>query len=192
MSPILRRAFCLALLLLVPCTPAMAGTFSETVTGTLVPGGPVLPQTGIISTPNCTGAYVAFAVLYAVQPLIVAETGSYHFDEPGAESAVYILHDAFDPANVADNCTAASNTNPISLDVALTSGVQYYVVVIEDTFAQDGMDYTLTVSGPGAITLGIPSAIEVPTLSDWSLGLLALVLASLAVFAMRRRVPAPE
>ena len=64
--------------------------------------------------------------------------------------------------------------------------------MIEDTFAQDGMDYTLTVSGPGAITLGIPSAIEVPTLSDWSLGLLALVLASLAVFAMRRRVPAPE
>lgn len=181
---------CLALLFLLLSLPAAAQPYSQTVSGSLVPGGQTLPQTPLITTPNCTGGYVAFAVLYDAYPLTVGVDGLYHVDEPGAESAVYVLMDSFDPANAASTCIAASNTNPISLDVNLSAGVRYFVVVIEDTFAQDGMDYTLTVSGPGQIALGEPSVLAIPTLSTASLALLGLLLASLAIFLLRRRARA--
>lgn len=180
------RSFALALLLLA--SPALAGT--DTASGTLVPGGPTINPVAIISTPTCTGAVVVFAALYGLQPLSVSAAGTYHVDEPGTESAVYILQGSFDPADVAGTCIAASNTNPLTFDVALSSGVQYYAVVIEDTFTQDGMDYTLTISGPGEVTLGFASLIEVPTLSTWGLGLLGLLLASFAFVALRRRLRA--
>lgn len=175
----------LVLALSLLALPALAG--SDTVTGTLVPGGPTLSQVGIISTPNCTGAYTAFAVLYGLAPLQVGTSGTYQVDEPGSTSAVYILQGSFDPDAVAATCIAASNTNPISLGVVLTAGVQYFAVVIDDTFEQGGLDYTLTVSGPGTVSLGFASLVEIPTLSAWGLVALVLLLTSVAFLALRRR-----
>lgn len=182
------RVHCLAFILLLLASPALAG--SDTASGTLVPGGATINPVPLITTPNCTGGTTVFAALAAVQPLAVGASGTYHVDEPGTESAVYILQGSFDPANVVGTCYAASNTNPISFDVTLSAGVQYFAVVIEDTFAQDGMDYTLTVSGPGAVSLGFASLVEIPTLSTWGLGLLGVLLAGFAFVALRRRLRA--
>ncbi len=182
------RALGFAFTLLLLASPALAG--SDTASGTLVPGGPTIDPVAIISTPNCTGAVVAFAALYGLEPLSVGASGTYHVDEPGTESAVYILQGSFDPAAVVDTCIAASNTNPIAFDVALSAGVQYYAVVIEDTFTQDGMDYTLTVSGPGEVSLGFASLVEIPTLSTWGVGALVLLLAGVAFLALRRHARA--
>ena len=126
---------------------------SVNLNGLLIPGGPVEPQVAIISTPNCTGAYTAFSVLYRAYALKVDVAGVYTFDEPGSESAMYVYQGSFDPNFPATNCIAASNTNPLNLTVTLTAGVTYYVAVIEDTFTQDGMAYNITISGPGNIFL---------------------------------------
>ncbi len=189
MSPLRRCLACFALVALAAVLPANA-QYSETVSGSLVPGGPTIPRVGIISTPNCTGAYVEFAALFAAYPLAVGADGTYNVDEPGTESAVYVLEGSFDPEAVAATCIAASNTNPISLDVSLTAGTQYFLVVIEDTFTQDGMDYALTVSGPGSVAFSIPTPLAIPTLSTWSLGLLSLLLAAAGFVALRRRLAA--
>lgn len=127
---------------------------SASVSGTLTPGGAVIPTVATISTPICNGGSVAFPVLYAAYPFTVDADGSYTVAEPGTESAVYVYAGSFDPANPVANCIAASNTNPISLPVNLTAGAPYILVVIEDTFAQDGMSYSLTVSGPGSVNFG--------------------------------------
>lgn len=189
MSPIRRSLACFALAALAAVLPANA-QFSNSVSGSLVPGGPTIPRVGIISTPNCTGAYVEFAALFAAYPLAVGADGTYTVDEPGSTSAVYVLEGSFDPEAVAATCIAASNTNPINFGVALTAGTQYFVVLIDDTFAQGGLDYTLTVSGPGSVAFSIPTPLAIPTLSTWSLGLLSLLLAAAGFFALRRRLAA--
>ncbi|MBK8029953.1 MAG: hypothetical protein IPK17_10675 [Chloroflexi bacterium] len=82
-------------------------------------------------------------------------SGAYTITEPGIDSAIYLYSGTFEPANPAANCYAASNINPISLSVSLTAGTVYTLVVIEDSFAQDGMAYNLTISGPGNVSLPV-------------------------------------
>ncbi len=127
---------------------------NATFSGTLTPGGATEPVVAQISTPNCTGGTVAFSVLYAVYPFTVDATGAYTFTEPGTESAMYVYSGSFDPNSPATNCIAATNSNPLNLVVNLTAGTQYFVVVIEDTFEQDGMSYSISISGPGNISGG--------------------------------------
>jgi len=141
---------------LVMASVVFAGSIS--FAGTLTAGGPTEPQVAQIVTPNCTGSYVVFPVLYRSYGFTVDVSGAYTFTEPGVESAVYVYAGSFNPALPADNCIAASNSNPINLPVALTAGTTYYVVVIEDTFDQDGMAYNIGISGPGSITPLTPPA----------------------------------
>ncbi len=142
----------LLILLAVGASVVFAG--SASVSGTLTPGGPTGSAVAQISTPNCTGSTVAFTVLYAAYSFTVDTSGAYTVTESGTESAIYVYQGSFDPNSPATNCIAASNTNPHSLPVNLTAGTQYYVAVIEDSFAQDGMSYSITISGPGEVALG--------------------------------------
>ncbi len=166
--------------------PASALAGSATFQGTLSPGGPTEPETALITSPNCSGGTIVFAVLYRAYQFRVTSAGSYNISEPGAESAVYLYDGPFNPAQPANNCLAASNGNPINLDVNLSPGVKYTLVVIEDTFAQDGMNYAMTVSGPGGIVLPGDAA-SVPVLPAPLLALLALVLAASGWARLRRR-----
>ncbi|MBX3066531.1 MAG: hypothetical protein KF726_26355 [Anaerolineae bacterium] len=160
-----KRLFLVLALVLVfvmlPLEKASAGT--ATFSGTLVPGGPQEPQTALITTPNCSGGYVAFAVLYAAYSFSVDAGGLYTFTEPGVESAMYLYSGGFDPANPATNCVAASNTNPLNFSYNLVPGQTYYVAVIEDTFAQDGMSYSINISGPGNIITSSGCGISIPS-----------------------------
>ncbi|MBL8130355.1 MAG: hypothetical protein JNL42_00750 [Anaerolineae bacterium] len=151
MKPLIRLALLLSVLAFVLVSAAFAG--SLTLSGTLTPGGPQETLVAQIVTPNCTGATVVFSVLYASYSFTVDASGVYTIAEPGTESAVYLYSGGFDPANPVQNCAAASNSNPIALTYALTAGTVYQVVVIEDTFAQDGMAYSLSITGPGSVSL---------------------------------------
>lgn len=121
-------------------------------TGTLTPGGPTEPVVALITTPNCNGSTISFTMLYASYQFTVDATGSYTVTEPGVDSAVYIYNGPFNPSNPVANCYAASNSNPINLSVSLTAGTIYTIVVVEDTFDQDGMAYSLNISGPGNVS----------------------------------------
>ncbi|MFN8529197.1 MAG: hypothetical protein U0670_11330 [Anaerolineae bacterium] len=139
---------------LILASVVFAGSLS--LTGTLTPGGATEPQIALITTPNCVGGLFSFTVLYASYQFTVDTTGSYTITEPGVDSAIYLYNGPFSPSNPDVNCYAASNTNPINLSVSLSAGTVYTIVVIEDSFAQDGMTYNLNISGPGSVTIFSP------------------------------------
>ena len=164
-------------------TPVFAG--SRNFTGTLVPGGPMTTEVAIITTPACTGATVASPALYNAFPFSVSANGVYTITEPGTSSAVYVYSDSFDPTAVASNCAFASNTNPINFNVSLTAGMTYVLVIIDDTFGQNGLDFAVTITGPGNIYLRSNTA--VPTMNEWGM-IIFVVLAGLgAAYYLRRQ-----
>jgi hypothetical protein len=139
----------LAVLVLVAAFSTFADGASRIITGTLAPGGPTMPVVAI-STPNCT-TQLTTPVLYRAYPFTVDVGGTYTFTEPGTNDGLYVHAGAFDPDNSFPTCIAASNTNPINIGVNLVPGTSYTVVIFDDMFAQTGLDYTLTISGPGNI-----------------------------------------
>jgi hypothetical protein len=144
----------LLLVLLVVSSIGVSAVLAGSInfTGNTSSGATML--VAIISTPNCTGAYGSVNVHYVAYNFTVDADGMYTFTEPGASTAIYLYAGGFNPGAAADNCIAASNTNPISLPVALTAGASYTVVVFDDAFAQPGQPYSLTISGPGNILIG--------------------------------------
>ena len=141
----------------------------------------------LISTPNCAGASGSL-VNYSAQPFTVSASGSYQLTgSAGApltasDLAYYVYQSAFDPANNTVNCIgAANNSPPVIPALALTAGTQYFLVAIDDTFAPPTnttpATYNVVFSGPGAVIGAVASVAQVPTLSQLSLVLLALLLA---------------
>lgn len=178
------RAAAVAALWAVVASSAFAA--SVNIVGSLSPGGPTEPEVAIISTPNCTGGTVVFAALYRAFPFHVDTTGSYTITEPGTSSAVYVYSGSFNPTLPASNCLAASNTNPINFNANLTAGAPYVLVVIDDTFTQAGLSFSLTISGPGNITVPGVTPQQIPAVSPQALALLALILAAAGAFLSRR------
>jgi hypothetical protein len=151
-KPILLAIGVILTLLLLPVGPAFAG--SASLSGTLTPGGATMPVV-FISTPNCTGQGAA-QVLYAQHKVTVDTTGVYDFSvsSPGGFASMYIMSASFNPANGFPACLAGDNSgNPVTLSLNLTAGTTYYVIPFDDTFAQAGGSYTLTISGPGSVAL---------------------------------------
>ncbi len=143
--------FALSTLFAAGLQPAFAGSFNTG--GTLDASDPTL-DVAIISTPNCTGAFAGFYAQYEVITFTVTQSGTYTITEDGSpNTAFYLVAGSFTPAALA-SCLAASNANPLSLSVSLTSGTVYHVVVINDTFTQDPLTYNVTITGPGDINAG--------------------------------------
>jgi hypothetical protein len=174
--------------------PALAGT--ATFPGTWEVGGPTMPVVAI-STPNCT-AQLATPVRYKEHPFHVTVSGIYNFSEtvvpntPGNLASLYVMSENFDPAAGLATCLFASNNGsppatPTTLAANLTAFTPYIAVAFDDTFAQSGESYVLTVSGPGDILVfEAPSILEIPTLSPWGLALLAALLALGGLALVRR------
>jgi hypothetical protein len=113
----------------------------------------------LITTPDCTGAYGAVNVLYDAYEFSVDTSGSYTVSvlSGTGDTAFYLYDSTFHPGAAADNCIAASNAgNPQTVTEALTAGTRYIVAVIDDTFGQAGDTYTLTIDGPGEVSIGTP------------------------------------
>lgn len=162
------------------------------IPGTIDLSSPQMPVI-FITTPNCTGQGVT-PVLYASHPFVVTLDGTYHVEvlSDAGFASIYLFEATFDPNNGFPTCIAGDNSgNPVELDEPLLAGVQYFAVPFDDTFAQVGGNYTLTLSGPGGIFPGGGApVVAIPTLSQWGLGALAVLLAVGGFLALRRRLRA--
>lgn len=148
----LLTAVLVALCLVVGVSATFAG--SLTLTGTISPGDPTMSVI-FISSPNCTGQGVSL-VAYHVYPFTVDASGMYNFSatSTGGFASLYLFEGSFNSAAALPTCIAADNSgNPVTFSANLTAGTQYFAVPIDDTFAQAGGDYTLSIDGPGNILL---------------------------------------
>ncbi|MGD9944260.1 MAG: IPTL-CTERM sorting domain-containing protein [Burkholderiaceae bacterium] len=166
---------------------AHAGTAS--VVGTVDASSPTMSVV-LISPPNCltqSGTIVG----YRTHPFSVTLDGTYALDVDilSGNSSIYLYENAFDPSNGTVNCVAADNSAPIGISYLLSAANQYIAVVFDDTFAQPGTTYRLTIDGPGNILIAVASAgpIAVPTLSAFGLMGLSGLIAGAAAMRARRR-----
>jgi hypothetical protein len=153
-----KRFFVVVFVVLILATIA-AGSVSAgsiSIGGSVDPTDPTL-LVAIISTPNCTGGYGSVNVHYDLIHFQVDAAGNYTVNvlSGTGNTAFYLLQGSINTGAVADTCIAASNSgNPQTVTEPLSPGIDYYVVIIDDTFAQAGDTYTLTISGPGNPLLG--------------------------------------
>jgi hypothetical protein len=139
-------ALCMAL----GVTAALAG--SATFTGTLDPSDPTLPVV-FIDTPFCDSQGIE-PIHYEAHPFTVDTDGTYTITLTDTQNIVsmYVFEGSFDPANPFPTCAAGNNlSTPSWLTVGLTAGTQYFVVPIDDSEAQLGDSYSITIEGPGNI-----------------------------------------
>lgn len=165
-------------------SPALAGTLN--VAGVVDATDPDM-NVVFITTPNCVGQG-ASPIAYDLVEFTVDQTGSYQFDvtSPGGAVHLYVHANSFDPAASFPTCIAASNSDPVTLNVNLTAGTTYFAIPFDDTFAQNGDSWSLTIDGPGNITAAGSPAV-VPTLTEWAMMLLAGLLGVTALAFARRR-----
>lgn len=161
----MRKILVLGLVLIGVLIFGMTSVFagSASISGTIDTTDPKLPVV-FISTPNCTGQGASL-VLYETIPFTVDADGIYSIDvlSDAGFASVYLYENSHDPANGTVNCIAADNSgNPVNVSESLTAGTQYFLVLIDDTFAQVGGAYTASFSGPGNIALGASAACTNP------------------------------
>ena len=161
---------------------ALAGTL--TLSGNLQPGTPTMPVVTIAS-PLC-GAQGVFPVTYRRLPIHVTAAGAYtlNLTSNTGNASFYLYENSFSPSDGATNCVQADNAAPKQIVFALNPGTDYFVVVIDDSFAQDTATFSVAISGPGDILAGLE---PVPTLSQWGMIILSTLLALGAIVTIRRR-----
>lgn len=105
------------------------------------------------------------------------------------ENAIWVFDILDDNAEIGDangvdytqvDNTGGGNSNTLNF-IAPTAG--QYIVQVDSFFGADTVNYTLTISGA---TSGLPTVENVPTLQQWGLIVLMLVLAGVAVARMRQ------
>jgi hypothetical protein len=137
-------------LLAISAAPAFAG--SASVSGVFpVADSPTMPVI-FISGGNCVGQG-SFPVQYHAYAFTVDAAGSYtiSLNVAAGNLALYLMNSSFNPANAFPNCLTADNSDPLSVSGSLAANTTYYAVTIDDTSAQSGGSYTLTISGPGNV-----------------------------------------
>jgi hypothetical protein len=161
---------------------ALAG--SLTFNGNLQPPTPTMPVVFIAGS-LCTGQGVA-PVTYRRYPIHVTEAGVYTMDLNYAAGgpSFYLFEGSFNPAAAFPTCVQADNSAPEQIVFNLNPGTDYFVVVFDDTFAQDSGAFSVTINGPGNILAGLT---PIPTLSEWGVILLSTLLALGAIVSIRRR-----
>lgn len=161
---------------------ALAG--SLTFNGNLQPPTPTMPVV-FIASPLCTGQGV-FPVTYRRFPIHVTQSGSYTMDLtfPAGAPSFYLHEGSFNPAASFSTCVQADNSVPKQIVFNLNVGTDYFVVVFDDSVAQDSAAFSVTINGPGNILAGVSN---IPTLSEWGLIILSTLLALGAIVSIRRR-----
>lgn len=161
---------------------ALAGTL--TLTGDLQPPTPTMPVV-FIASPLCTGQGAA-PVTYRRFPIHVTQSGVYTMDLtfPAGSPSFYLHEGSFNPAASFSTCVQADNSVPKQIVFTLNPGTDYFLVVIDDTIAQNSGAFTVTINGPGNILAGLS---PIPTLSQWGMILLSILLAAAAIVTIRRR-----
>jgi hypothetical protein len=107
---------------------------------------------------------VGIDVFYDLQPFFVGLSGSYSTEvtEAPFDSYLVLYQDAFDPTSPltnALNADADDGVGLLSLIVEdLVAGTLYFLVT--STFGNGEVGgFTVEISGPGAVTLGVPGTV---------------------------------
>ena len=177
-----RKALRSILFVMVGLGSGSALAATVTINGNLQPPSPTMPVV-FIASPLCTGQGVA-PVTYRVYPVHVTQSGIYTIDSTSVvgDTAIYLHEGSFDPAASFPTCVQADNAAPNQIVFNMNAGTDYFVVVIDDTFAQNTGLFTVVISGPGGILVGT----QIPTLSQWGMIILSTLLALGAIVAIRR------
>jgi hypothetical protein len=198
-------ALALALLLV---NPALA---QNTVSTTLTFSGTVQTEYPfpISPYPSVTTNFTTYTPGFLIAPYA---TGTFYVGTSGVYSAtlayiangtaLIILTGVFSPSTPLSTSTPTTPLSsflygqqqsyfqgPAISNMALTAGTQYSYLALTQT-GQSGTD-TLTLSGPGCISLGTNTcAASVPTIAPFALAALAILLAGMGALAMVKRAPA--
>ncbi|HSJ85161.1 MAG TPA: hypothetical protein VLA91_15275 [Acidimicrobiia bacterium] len=142
---------------------------TTTHTGTLSDDDPSMTVVTIVP-PECIapgGVDVHYDVIEFLHPL----PGTHSFQltsNPSGFIAAYLYEGSFDPSNPLENCVAADNSaEPLEITFDFVRGTPYFLVVIDDTFAQAGGDWEVVVESPDPIadTVGLVD----PATGQWNL-----------------------
>jgi hypothetical protein len=142
---------------------------TDTYTGTITSDDPTMPVV-FINTPVCTAQGVT-PVHYHVIDFLRPLPGTHSFSmtsTPGGFASAYLYEGSFDPSNPFENCVAADNgADPVEITYDFLRGTSYFLVVFDDTFAQEGGDYELIVESPDPLpdTVGLVN----PVTGEWQL-----------------------
>jgi len=170
------------LLALAAAAAYVASAHAIVVTGTTA-GGPTWtrPVAGNPPTPPLSG--VGVGVNYAVTPFFVSAAGSYVFQSTATapvnwDNYTFLYATSFNPASQFTNVLIGNDDNTTiglsGFSYALTANTQY--VFVTTGFAPgDAGAWSLSITGPGNITLGaVP---EPATYATMALGLAGLLAA---------------
>ncbi|MEZ5606770.1 MAG: IPTL-CTERM sorting domain-containing protein [Burkholderiaceae bacterium] len=179
-------AFCCAAL------PAAHGQVVTNLNYNLTLTDAVLPDFHFDSGQPCVLHTGIDPTRYRTVSMTVTTAGTYNFYDTGyvddgMDGSLGIYSGPFSVANPSVSCVASVDDDQ---DVVLSPGT--YTLILTSL---DGIDnipgaFRYTIDGPTAVTLSStnPSAVApVPTLAEWSLGLLAALAAGLGWRNLRRR-----
>jgi hypothetical protein len=145
--------------------------------GTFAPNDTPTMHVVKIGTPNCVGSLGEVDVAYHEYPVEAVADGdltvavAYPVQDPPSSISVYLMQPGWDPEDAREDCLAASNLGtaggaPATFTYPVVAGGSYVVVVFDDTIAQVGGSYQLTVTGPvngpGLVTPSTRPEVTVP------------------------------
>jgi hypothetical protein len=108
--------------------------------------------------------------------------GAYSFDDTGAADGAFAIYTgAFDPLNPTVGCLASADVpfGPFNVPAGT------YTLVLSAWYDGDLGNFQATLNGPGPVNIG-PLAV-VPTMTEWSMILFALLLAAGAAWQVQHR-----
>ena len=129
---------------------------------------------------------------YRTTPFVVTAAGAYTFTDVGYygtlnDGTMAVYSGSFNPAAPATGCVASVDDN-----ATMTLAAGTYTLVMSSYEGTNGDipgAFRYTVDGPAAVTFAapVPTVQAVPTLSEWSLLLLAASAAGIGARRLRRR-----
>ena len=127
----------------------------------------------------------------------VTASGDYNFydngyeDDIGQDGTLGIYSGTFDPANLGNSCVASIDDDHT---VTLAAGTYTFVLSSYSGLGDDENEgdvpgnFYYTITGPGRVGPPVAAVTAVPTLSEWSMMLLAVGAAGMGMRRLRRKV----
>lgn len=154
----MKRSFVLFLALFVVLSLGITAVSADTVgfSGTIDPANSSQMNHSMIGGNTCSGD-IGLKVFYHARTLSVDTSGTYTFTLSGSQAGIYLYANTFDPTAPTTNCVGAVTTypdsGPVTLEVPLTAGTAYTLIVWDDGTPSE-TNYSGSIEGEGIITLG--------------------------------------
>lgn len=139
--------------------------------------------------PNCQIDDIG-SRFYELRTLTVGTTGNYTFTDESSLDAILGIYDGgFNPADSTENCVIGLDDGSNGQDgSAVTLNAGTYTVMFSSFDQNETGVATYDYTGPGVLTVGpLASPETVPTLSEWGMILMGMLLAGGAAAILQRR-----